>query len=216
MTCADGGLAPGAREPSEERPTPSALTISGPPGHRPQGADAGEASDQPETSSPTGTTSGVQSCARSGILQRVHLQRRRAKPSEQDWLFDLHEAAMRDRAEAMFGPWDRTWQREHFDSRDPSNTVEILVTGGKDVGAVHWRQTSDEIYLELIEVFPSEQGHGVGEAAVRSLAAEAAAAGRSLTLRVNKNNRAQSLYKRIGFEIAEETKTHLSLRLRSR
>ena len=146
----------------------------------------------------------------------MKVERRPATRGDQDWLFDLHEAAMRERAESMFGQWDRAWQREHFDARDPSNTVEILSIAGEDLGAVHWRHSGDETYLELIEVHPAAQGRGVGEAAIRSLAADARASGRSLTLRVNKNNRARSLYRRMGFEVTHETATHLSLRLRPR
>lgn len=136
---------------------------------------------------------------------------RPAHDDDRDWLFDVHEAAMRERSEATFGPWDRDSQRARFAARDETD-VRIINVDGDDVGAVHLRDGDDgSLYIGLIEVLPAHQSKGIGTSVIRALDEEAARAGCALSLRVRKNNRARVLYDRLGFVTVREDDTHVHM-----
>jgi ribosomal protein S18 acetylase RimI-like enzyme len=63
--------------------------------------------------------------------------------------------------------------------------------------------------LAEIEILPEWQGRGIGSAVVRSLMREAASRQKPLTLRVlHINQRARTLYERLGFQPFREIETH--------
>ena len=141
----------------------------------------------------------------------MRLSIRPAGDGDREWLFDLHEAAMRAGAEAAYGPWDRASQRERFLARTEPD-VRIVSVDGIDVGAVHLSDGPDgSLYIGLIEVLPEHQNRGIGTAVIRALDEEAARAGSGLALRVRKANRAKSLYDRLGFRTVDEDETHFHM-----
>ena len=144
-------------------------------------------------------------------LADIVVELRSARAGEREWLFTLHEAAMRERVERVYGPWVDAFQREHFDQRDPRNVIEVIVVDGERVGAVHTRKGDDgSLYVDLLEVLPDRQGAGVGGAVIGRVIGRAGDA--DVTLAVHKDNAARRLYERLGFTIEAETETHHRMR----
>jgi GNAT superfamily N-acetyltransferase len=101
---------------------------------------------------------------------------RAATPADRDFLFTLHEAAMRPYVDATWG-WDDAEQKQMFDrSFDPANQ-EIIDVAGKDTGMLAVEETADEIWLGVIEIHPNFQGRGLGADIIRSVLDRGAAAG---------------------------------------
>jgi ribosomal protein S18 acetylase RimI-like enzyme len=61
-----------------------------------------------------------------------------------------------------------------------------------------------EIRIIDISLVPEARGRGIGAAILRDIQAEAEALGRSVTIHVEKNNPARSLYERLGFGVVED------------
>jgi ribosomal protein S18 acetylase RimI-like enzyme len=140
----------------------------------------------------------------------IEVQLREAGDQEQDWLFALHTAAFRDYVEQRYGRWDDVEQRALFDRRDPRNTIEVISSGGVDVGASHWRREDDYIYIELLEVHPNHQGRGIGTAV---LAKQLSRSDWPATVRLStrRGNPAKRLYERLGFSIEREEPERIHL-----
>jgi ribosomal protein S18 acetylase RimI-like enzyme len=145
----------------------------------------------------------------------VEIQLRQAGSQERDWLFALHAAAFRDYVEQRYGYWDDVEQRVLFDRRDPRNTIEIISSGGIDVGACHWRLEDDHVYIELLEVHPDHQNRGIGTAV---LSKQLARSDWPATIRLStrQGNPARHLYERLGFRVDQEEPDRVHLVLHRR
>lgn len=139
----------------------------------------------------------------------MKLSYRPAAPEDFEFLFRLHEAAMRQYVEDSFGPWDEPWQRAYFRRKFEPGALKIIQRGGVDVGAVQVQQRTEEIYLARLEILPAYQRQGIGTLVLRELMAESDRDGRPVALQVLKSDvRARSLYQRLGFGVTGENDTH--------
>ena len=135
-----------------------------------------------------------------------------AAAADGDWLFALHERAMRPMVELTYGEWNAVRQRAKFDSRTETD-VRIVLRGTERVGAVHLEDNPDgSLYIGLIEIDPAFQNSGLGAEVLMRLADEAAGSGRALTLSVRPANPAKRLYERAGFREAGSNETHYHMR----
>ena len=82
--------------------------------------------------------------------------------------------------------------------------VQIILSGGADIG---WMQSSiqdDALYLEQIFIDAASQRHGIGTAMIQGLIEQATQSGQPVTLGVVKTNPARRLYERLGFRVTHE------------
>ena len=139
---------------------------------------------------------------------------RPATPEDREWLYVLHEAAMRERSERENGPWESASQRERFFARGERD-VRIVEIDAERIGAVHLDEDPDgSLRIGLIEIHPDRQRQGLGAQVIRALDEEASRAGADLTLRVRHGNDAVRLYQRLGFVVEATDETHLHMRRR--
>ena len=137
---------------------------------------------------------------------------RPATDDDFDFLFDLHEAALRMHVQAIWG-WDDAVQRKMYRDSFAGKQRSIVLVDGTESGVLCNLQRADDVYLELVELHPRVQRRGIGTAIVRSLLAEAAARRVPAALRVFKINvGARRLYQRLGFVIVGENETHYDMR----
>lgn len=129
---------------------------------------------------------------------------RQATEADKEFLYQLHVAAMGEYVAATWG-WHEDWQREYFNRKWDPQTQQIIQVRGQDAGVLvlHWEP--QRILLELIELLPIFQGHGVGTAVIRNLQQEARLQKLPIILTVLKANQpAHRLYTRLGFRVTEE------------
>lgn len=108
--------------------------------------------------------------------------------------------------------WNETGQRQVIEQSLADGGTSIIVAGGSDIGWLQIKETGEEIYLGQLYVMPSMQNRGIGTAVVRLLCESASGNNKMLTLEVMKNNRARSLYERLGFDVVSSSKYKLKLR----
>lgn len=134
---------------------------------------------------------------------------RPAAAADFDFLFALHEAAMRPTVEIVYGPWDAEWQRTYFRQHFDPAATSIIRVDGRDAGMLQTQERAEELFLVRLEILPAYQRRGAGTAVVRALVEQAAAQGKPVALRVLKGNiPARNFYQRLGFGVTGETGTH--------
>lgn len=93
------------------------------------------------------------------------------------------------------------WYREHYVGAQFS----VILVDGVPAGRLYVHRREREIRLVDIAFLPEYRNRGLGTAMLRDLFAEAEAAGKPLTIHVEKYNPAMRLYQRLGFTRIGET-----------
>jgi ribosomal protein S18 acetylase RimI-like enzyme len=103
-------------------------------------------------------------------------------------------------------------QRDGYAQQFPHADEQLIFRAGAPIGWVIVDRTGASLHGIDIGLLPDEQSHGTGTAIIRALQGEAAAAGRDMTIAVQRFNvRALSLYDRLGFRLTGETPTHVTM-----
>jgi ribosomal protein S18 acetylase RimI-like enzyme len=136
-----------------------------------------------------------------GLLLRVYASTREEELALTSW----DEAQKRAFLEAQFAAQD-VWYRERY----PGATLDVIEADGLPAGRFYVHRREREIRLMDIALLPEHRGRGIGSALLHDLFAEAAAAGKRVTVHVEEYNPARRLYERLGFKkIGEHGVYHL-------
>jgi ribosomal protein S18 acetylase RimI-like enzyme len=137
---------------------------------------------------------------------------RPARDADFQFLYELHEATMRDYVEQTWG-WDDQTQLQRFRSGFQPELLTIVIVDGVDSGMIATESRPADVWLSSIELHPRIQRRGIGAALVRRVIEEAEARHVPAVLRVLKVNiGARRLYQRLGFVVVGETETHYDMR----
>jgi len=107
---------------------------------------------------------------------------------------------------AQFEAQDR-WYHEHYERA----SFDVVLVGGEPGGRLYVHRGESEIRIVDIALLPEHRGGGVGTALLRDLLDEADAAGKCVTIHVERFNPALRLYERLGFAVAEDKGVYLLL-----
>jgi ribosomal protein S18 acetylase RimI-like enzyme len=102
-------------------------------------------------------------------------------------------------------------QAAHHERHYTGMTSQVILRGGDPVGRLLVARWAEEIRIVDITLLPRHRGAGAGSALVRELMDEAAAAGKRLSIHVERGNRALGLYERLGFRPAGEHGVYLRM-----
>ena len=119
-------------------------------------------------------------------------------------------------------PWDKkqkdAFLRAQFDAQDrwyhenyTGASFDVVLVDGKRAGRLYLNRGDSEIRIVDIALLPEHRGNGIGSALLRDLLAEADAAGKRVTIHVERLNPALRLYERLGFSVAEDKGVYLFL-----
>lgn len=147
---------------------------------------------------------------------------RPATPQDLALLKRLYRASRDKELELM--PWPtplkETFLSQQFDLRQADYVRnyanaedQIIEIDGDPVGRFLVDRSRAVWCLVDIVLLSKAREQGMGRALVQSLIDEARYAGRELWLEVETHNRAQNLYKRLGFKVTDESPTHLHMAL---
>lgn len=90
-------------------------------------------------------------------------------------------------------------EEEEVDAFEERATHFVAYDRGEPVGAGRCRRVEDRCKVERICVLPSHRKQGIGEAIMKAIE-DFAASKQMLELKLNAQNRAESFYKRLGYE----------------
>jgi len=96
-------------------------------------------------------------------------------------------------------------QHAHFQQHYPQADMLVVMGGGDDIGRLYLERWPTRHGIIDLALLPEYRRHGAGEVMLRDLMDEAAAAGKDVSILVEKFNPAMRLCQRLGF-VAEEDK----------
>jgi ribosomal protein S18 acetylase RimI-like enzyme len=100
-------------------------------------------------------------------------------------------------------------QDAHYRANYPGATLDIIEVDGSPAGRLYVHRGPGDIRIMDIALAPGFRGRGIGTALLRGLVEEADSSGRKLSIHVEMNNPARSLYDRLGFRPASERGVYL-------
>jgi len=95
-------------------------------------------------------------------------------------------------------------QHAHYQTYYPNADWLVTAHDGEDIGRLYIERWPSQHRIIDIAFLPEHRGKGYGEALLRDLMDEAAAAGKDVSIHVEKFNPAMRLYRRLGFQTEED------------
>jgi GNAT superfamily N-acetyltransferase len=102
-------------------------------------------------------------------------------------------------------------QQAYYHAHYTDTTFELILLDGEPVGRLYVARWPREIRIVDISLLPTHRGGGAGTLLLRALQAEAAEAGKRLTIHVERLNPARRLYDRLGFRLQQDGGVYLLL-----
>jgi ribosomal protein S18 acetylase RimI-like enzyme len=102
-------------------------------------------------------------------------------------------------------------QDRYYHDQMPDASYQVVLVDGDPTGRLYVDRREDEISVVDIALLPEHRGRGLGTKLMLDVLAEADAAGKRVTIHVERFNRALSLYERLGFVQVEEQGVYLLL-----
>jgi ribosomal protein S18 acetylase RimI-like enzyme len=145
----------------------------------------------------------------------------RLRPVEDaDWAFLLDLYASTREEELAQVEWQpgamRTFVEQQFTAQDahyranyPGATLDVIEVDGGPAGRLYVHRGPSDIRIMDIALAPPFRGRGIGTQLLQALVDEAEASGRKLSIHVEMNNPARSLYERLDFKVAGEHGVYL-------
>ena len=111
----------------------------------------------------------------------------------------MHHSAYRQVVEKQFGVWNQAEEDSFFDELWRNASVEAIVCDGEPVGFCVLVRGDGDIHVRELVVDPRHQGRGIGAKVLQHVLKEAEREGIRVRLETHRVNRAESLYRRLGF-----------------
>lgn len=129
------------------------------------------------------------------FVASVYASTRREELAPAGWPRELEDAFLGQQHEAQ-----HSYYRATYDGAD----WLIIERGGTAVGRLYRVEWPREIRIIDISLAPEARGSGIGGAILGAIQEEARAMGKAVSIHVEKNNRARTLYLRLGFAAIED------------
>jgi ribosomal protein S18 acetylase RimI-like enzyme len=138
--------------------------------------------------------------------------------ADRDFLVELY-GSVRESELAQLA-WDEATKRafveQQFAAQDaayrgnyPGATLDMIEVDGSRAGRLYVHRGQGDIRIMDIALAPPFRGRGIGTSLLEGLIAEAEESDRKLSIHVESNNPARSLYERLGFAPVGENGVYL-------
>lgn len=134
------------------------------------------------------------------------------KNEDYNFIYDIKKISYKKYVEEYYGEWIEKQQLEMFDKylSMSAKNIKLIEVQGETIGFLEgFENLSGEYEIGNICILPKFQGQGIGSVILKDILFKYK--NKNVYLRVFKSNPAQNLYKRLGFEIIEETRTHFNM-----
>ena len=124
------------------------------------------------------------------FVAELYASTRRDEVAATGWPREMQEAFLAQQHEA---------QHRHYAEHFADAEWLIVETGGTAIGRLYLRELPESLHIVDIALIPQSRGKGIGGAILRDILDQARDLGKSVTIHVEANNPARSLYARLGF-----------------
>lgn len=137
---------------------------------------------------------------------------RECKLDDLDFILKLKEFGMRWYVERIYG-WDINVQKQKTIKEMQKNlaNMRIIVVDGKDEGVTTFIESDSYFQVGLIIILPEYQNKGIASSIITEYINTAKNKKKRIIIKAYKENPAQDLYKRLGFNIYNTDDTHVYL-----
>ena len=125
---------------------------------------------------------------------------------------ELAPTGWSDEEKAVFCRRQFDAQSAHYRENYPGASLQIIECDGVSIGRLYVARWEREIRIMDIALLLPHRGAGIGAELLRGLQEEARSAGKSLTIHVERFNRALQLYQRLGFQQIEDKGVYLLMK----
>ena len=130
------------------------------------------------------------------FLCELYASTRREEMALSGWPEDQIEDFLKQQFQAQ-----HVFYQEHFRHA----CFDLILDGsGRPIGRLYLEETGKEFRIIDIALLPDSRRKGIGGDIMKELIARASKVGKSITIHVEQNNPAMSLYLRLGFQKKEE------------
>jgi ribosomal protein S18 acetylase RimI-like enzyme len=96
------------------------------------------------------------------------------------------------------------FQTMHYRKHYADASFQIILRDNAPIGRIYLHHGAREVRLMDIALLAEFRGSGIGRSIIEDVLRDAALQGKSVTLHVERFNRALHLYERLGFRVAED------------
>ena len=114
-----------------------------------------------------------------------------------------------DEEKAIFCRSQFDAQTAHYVEKYPGASLQVIERADAPIGRLYVARWEREVRIMDIALLPEHRGSGIGAKLLRELQDEARAAGKTLTIHVERFNPALRLYERLGFKQIEDKGVYL-------
>lgn len=136
------------------------------------------------------------------FLLRVYASTREAELAQVPWTHEQKAVFLHSQFDA---------QHRHYQQHYTDAQFSVVLVDREPAGRLYVQRGEQEIRLIDIALLPAHRGAGVGSSLLHALIEEARAGGKTLSLHVERDNRALGLYQRLGFQQIADTGVYLQL-----
>ncbi len=154
-------------------------------------------------------------------MERAGATLRPARPDDADFLFQLFVHSRASTLALLDGdePARDALLRMQFRAQDrayhaqfPNARFDVIERDGTPIGRLIVDRRERAIHVVDVALLPECRGRGIGTSLLGALLDEAAANGQAVTLSVDRDNPARSLYRRLGFATVSEDAIYASMK----
>ena len=129
------------------------------------------------------------------FVAELYASTRREEVAQTAWPAEMQEAFLRQQHEA---------QHSHYSIHHADAEWLIVERAGQAIGRLYLREDPESLHIVDISLLPHSRRQGIGGAIMGDVLDQAREAGKALSIHVEKNNPARSLYFRLGFEVVKD------------
>ena len=136
------------------------------------------------------------------FLARLYASTREEELADVDWPAAQKEAFVRQQFEAQ-----HAWYHESYTGA----SFDVVEVDGEPAGRLYVARWQNEVRIIDISLLPEHRDQGRGGALLQAVLADADAAGKPVSIHVERFNPALRLYSRLGFALREDKGVYLLL-----
>jgi ribosomal protein S18 acetylase RimI-like enzyme len=137
------------------------------------------------------------------FLERVYASTRVEELAPVPWTAEEKAAFLRQQFAA---------QHAHYTTHYAEASFDMVVVDDAPAGRLYVARWAEELRIIDIAILPELRGAGIGTRLLRELLDEADDRGVPVTIHVERQNRAQRLYRRLGFEPVQDAGVYVLMR----
>jgi ribosomal protein S18 acetylase RimI-like enzyme len=138
---------------------------------------------------------------------------RRVTPEDEELLLRIYSSTRAEELERV--PWSEEQKRmflqmqskaqhDHYREVYPQTEYLLIFRGDRPIGRLYKAEKDSEIRVLDLTILPEERNSGIGTYLIRNLIAEGEQANKAVTIHVESFNRSLGLFRRLGFQKAQE------------